>query len=47
MDFLEAVRFLTVIPIPLRKAPTARTMVGSAYFPLVGALIGGLLVLAS
>jgi adenosylcobinamide-GDP ribazoletransferase len=47
MDFLEAVRFLTVIPIPLRKAPTAGTMVGSAYFPLVGALIGGLLVLAS
>jgi adenosylcobinamide-GDP ribazoletransferase len=47
MDFLEAVRFLTVIPIPLRKAPTAGAMVGSAYFPLVGALIGGLLVLAS
>ena len=47
MDFLEAVRFLTIIPIPSRKAPTAEAVVGSAYFPLVGALIGGLLVLAS
>lgn len=47
MDFLEAVRFLTTIPIPSRKAPTAGVMVWSAYFPLVGALIGGLLVLAS
>jgi len=47
MDFLEAVRLLTIIPIPSRKAPTAGVVVGSAYFPLVGALIGGLLVLAS
>jgi adenosylcobinamide-GDP ribazoletransferase len=47
MDFLEAVRFLTTIPIPSRKAPTTEVAVGSAYFPLVGALIGGLLVLIS
>jgi adenosylcobinamide-GDP ribazoletransferase len=47
MDFLEAVRFLTIIPIPSRKATTAGAVVGSAYFPLVGALIGGLLVLVS
>lgn len=47
MDFLEAVRFLTTIPIPSRKAPAAEVVVGSAYFPLVGALVGGLLVLAS
>jgi len=47
VDFLEAVRFLTVIPLPSRKPPTAGAMVGSAYFPLVGVLIGGLLVLAS
>ena len=47
MDFLQAVRFLTTIPIPSRKAPTAEAVVGSAYFPLVGVLIGGLLVLAA
>jgi adenosylcobinamide-GDP ribazoletransferase len=47
MGFLEAVRLLTTIPIPSRKAPTTEVVVGSAYFPLVGALIGALLVLAS
>lgn len=47
MDFLQAVRFLTIIPIPFRKTPTARAMIQSAYFPLVGVLIGGLLVLAA
>jgi adenosylcobinamide-GDP ribazoletransferase len=47
MGFLEAVRLLTTIPIPSRKAPPTEVVVGSAYFPLVGALIGGLLVLVS
>lgn len=41
MDFLAALRFLTVIPIPGARQPTAEEMGRSvAYFPLVGLGLG-------
>ncbi len=50
-EFLAAVRFLTILPVPIRSrfAQTAETLptpiIGSGYFPLVGLLLGALLVL--
>jgi adenosylcobinamide-GDP ribazoletransferase len=50
-EFLAAVRFLTVLPVPARArfTQTAETLptpiVGSGYFPLVGLLLGALLAL--
>jgi adenosylcobinamide-GDP ribazoletransferase len=46
MDFLEAVRFLTFIPLPTRNASWEKIGRSTAYFPLVGALLGSILVLA-
>jgi len=46
MSFLEAVRFLTFIPLPAREASWEEVGRGTAYFPLVGALLGSILVLA-
>ena len=46
MSFLEAVRFLTFIPLPARDAPWEEVGRGTAYFPLVGTLLGSILVLA-
>ncbi len=44
--FILAFRFLTVIPLPLRANPSP-IVFGRAvtYFPLVGAIVGGILVL--
>lgn len=52
MGFLEAIRFLTVLPVPLsqsppetagdRPSPMARSII---YFPLVGGLLGAALAL--
>jgi adenosylcobinamide-GDP ribazoletransferase len=50
-EFLAAVRFLTILPIPTRSrfTQTSETLpspiVGSGYFPLVGLLLGALLAL--
>src|SRR5689334_20486299 len=50
-EFLAAVRFLTVLPVPTRSrfTQTAETLptpiIGSGYFPLVGLLLGALLAL--
>ena len=50
-EFLAAVRFLTVLPVPSRArfTQTAETLptpiIGSGYFPLVGLLLGALLAL--
>jgi adenosylcobinamide-GDP ribazoletransferase len=50
-EFLAAVRFLTILPVPTRSrfTQTAETLptpiIGSGYFPLVGLLLGALLVL--
>jgi adenosylcobinamide-GDP ribazoletransferase len=46
MSFLEAVRFLTFIPLPPRDTSWEEVGRGTAYFPLVGALVGAILVLA-
>jgi len=46
MGFLEAVRFLTFIPLPAREASWEQVGRSTAYFPLVGALLGAILVLA-
>jgi len=46
MGFLEAVRFLTFIPLPTRNASQEEIGRGTAYFPLVGVLLGAILVLA-
>ena len=46
MSFLEAVRFLTFIPLPARDTSWEEVGRGTAYFPLVGALLGSILVLA-
>jgi adenosylcobinamide-GDP ribazoletransferase len=46
MGFLEAVRFLTFIPLPAREASWEQVGRGTAYFPLVGALLGAIFVLA-
>jgi adenosylcobinamide-GDP ribazoletransferase len=46
MGFLEAVRFLTFIPLPARDVSWEEVGHGAAYFPLVGALLGSILVLA-
>ena len=44
MSFLAAFRFLTVIPLPLRREPTGEEVGRSlVYFPVVGLLIGLLL----
>jgi adenosylcobinamide-GDP ribazoletransferase len=45
VSFISALRFLTVVPVPLRQQAT-KTQIGrsQAYFPLVGLLIGLLLV---
>ena len=46
MGFLEAIRFLTVLPVPMGPAPSAKAMARSiVYFPLVGALLGAVLAL--
>ena len=53
MGFLEAVGFLTILPIPLRQAPLERGEGGTqgvlrqavTYFPLVGVLLGAILAL--
>lgn len=46
MAFLEAVRFLTIIPISRRRIPQGIELASSmAYFPLVGAVIGSILAL--
>ncbi len=45
MKFIAALRFLTVVPVPLKREPSADEVGGSiAYFPAVGLAIG--LVLA-
>lgn len=46
MGFLEAVRFLTFIPLPARDASPEEVGRSTAYFPLVGVLLGSILVLA-
>ena len=46
MGFLEAVRFLTFIPLPARDASLEEVGRSAAYFPLVGMLLGSILVLA-
>jgi adenosylcobinamide-GDP ribazoletransferase len=46
MSFLEAVRFLTFIPLPARDASWEEVGRGTAYFPLVGMLLGAILILA-
>jgi adenosylcobinamide-GDP ribazoletransferase len=46
MGFLEAVRFLTFIPLPVRDASWEEVGRGTAYFPLVGAFLGAIFVLA-
>jgi adenosylcobinamide-GDP ribazoletransferase len=46
MSFLEAVRFLTFIPLPARDASWEEVGRSTAYFPLVGMLLGSILVLA-
>ncbi len=46
MAFLEALRFLTIIPISRRRIPQGTELASSlAYFPLVGALLGSILAL--
>lgn len=46
MVFLEALRFLTIIPISRRRIPQGTELASSlAYFPLVGALLGSILAL--
>ena len=46
MGFLEAIRFLTVLPVHTGRAPSERTLARSiVYFPLVGALLGVVLAL--
>ena len=46
MGFLEAVRFLTFIPLPARDASWEEAGRSTAYFPLVGVLLGAIFVLA-
>jgi len=46
MGFLEAVRFLTFIPLPARDASPEEVGRSTACFPLVGMLLGSILVLA-
>jgi len=46
VGFLEAIRFLTVLPLPMGQAPSERAVARSiVYFPLVGALLGAVLAL--
>ena len=40
MDFLEAIRFLTIIPVPASRATPAGLARSMPYFPLVGLIIG-------
>ncbi|MFQ6014335.1 MAG: adenosylcobinamide-GDP ribazoletransferase [Anaerolineae bacterium] len=48
MGFLEAVRLLTTIPIPRMKVPSEEEMARSlSYFPLVGTMLGSILVLVN
>ncbi len=45
MGLINAIRFLTVLPIPLKREITERELGRStAWFPLVGVLLGGLLL---
>ena len=47
MGVLNAVRFLTILPIPMRKNITERDLGrAAAWFPAVGLLLGGLLYLS-
>lgn len=47
-SFLCALQFLTLIPVRLSAVPDATTQARAAlYYPLVGGLLGGLLVLAA
>ena len=46
MGFLEAVRFLTFIPLPARDTSLEEAGRSTAFFPLVGMLLGSILVLA-
>lgn len=46
MGLLNAVRFLTILPIPIKKKMTERDLGrAAAWFPAVGVLLGGLLFL--
>lgn len=46
MAFLDALRFLTVVPISRRRTPQGTELASSmAYFPLIGVVIGSILVL--
>jgi len=46
MEFLAALRFLTIIPLPGRRELSPKEVGGSiAYFPAVGAIIGLILAL--
>jgi len=46
MGFLEAIRFLTILPVPGKRASSERALARSVvYFPVVGALLGALLAL--
>ena len=46
MGFLEAIRFLTVLPVRREQASSERALARSiVYFPLVGALLGAILAL--
>lgn len=46
MGLLEAIRFLTILPVPMAKPSSERAVVRSVvYFPLVGALLGAILAL--
>ena len=48
MGLINAVRFLTVLPIPVKREITEEDLGRSTvWFPLVGALLGGLLFLGS
>lgn len=43
---MEAIRFLTVLPVPMVRTPSKQAMARSIiYFPLVGALLGVILAL--
>jgi adenosylcobinamide-GDP ribazoletransferase len=46
LSFLAALQFLTSIPVPLKREPSPEQLGrATAYFPLVGLIIGGILVL--
>lgn len=48
MRLLDAIRFLTILPLPAKREPTEADLArATACFPLVGMLLGGALLLSS